>query len=139
MTMRSEKILRIKMFIDDARNFLRKSVEEFKEGLKTNDQYKIRDAAEKMWNAVINATNALILHKLDIVPTSHWERRKLLEKLENEDPRIEELRIRDRYGARERYLHEMTFYDGIIDIDMLKREIAKVEKYIADIESLLKH
>ena len=39
----------------------------------------------------------------------------------------------------ERYLHEMTFYDGIIDIDMLKREIAKVEKYIADIESLLKH
>ncbi|NAZ13388.1 MAG: hypothetical protein GU359_04455, partial [Desulfurococcales archaeon] len=132
--MRSEKILRIKMFIDDVRNFLRKSVEEFEEGLKTNDQYKICDAAEKMWNAVINAINALILHKLDIVPTSHWERRKLLEKLENEDPRIEELRIRDRYGARERYLHEMTFYDGIIDIDMLKREISKVEKYIADIE-----
>lgn len=139
MTMRSEKILRIKMFIDDVRNFLRKSVEEFEEGLKTNDQYKICDAAEKMWNAVINAINALILHKLDIVPTSHWERRKLLEKLENEDPRIEELRIRDRYGARERYLHEMTFYDGIIDIDMLKREISKVEKYIADIERLLKH
>jgi len=92
-----------------------------------------------MWNAVINATNALILHKLDIVPTSHWESKKLLEKLENEDPRIEELGIRDRYGARERYLHEMTFYDGIINIDMLKREIAKVEKYIADIESLLKH
>jgi hypothetical protein len=137
--MRSEKILRIKMFIDDARNFLRKGVEEFKEGLKTNDQYKICDAAEKMWNAVINATNALILHKLDIVPASHWERRKLLEKLEDEDPRIEELRIRDRYGARERYLHKMTFYDGIIDIDMLKREIAKVEKYIADIERLLKH
>jgi hypothetical protein len=137
--MRSEKILRIKMFIDDVRNFLRKSVEEFEEGLKTNDQYKICDAAEKMWNAVINAINALILHKLDIVPTSHWERRKLLEKLEDEDPRIEELRIRDRYGARERYLHEMTFYDGIIDIDMLKREISKVEKYIADIERLLKH
>jgi hypothetical protein len=131
--MRSEKILRIKMFIDDARNFLRKGVEEFEEGLKTNDQYKICDAAEKMWNVVINATNALILHKLDIVPASHWERRKLLEKLENEDPRIEELGIRDRYGARERYLHEMTFYDGIIDIDTLKRKIAKVEKYIAEI------
>lgn len=47
MTMRSEKILRIKMFINDARNFLRKGVEEFEEGLKTNDQYKIREILSK--------------------------------------------------------------------------------------------
>jgi len=32
----------------------------------------------------------------------------------------------------------MTFYDGIIDVDMLKREVEKVRKYITDVEKLLK-
>jgi len=120
-----EKSMKIKVYLDDAKNFFKKGVEELEEGLKTNNQYKIRDAAEKLWNAVVSATNALTLYYLDTVPASHWERRKLLEKLEDLNPRIEELGLRDRYGARERYLHEMTFYDGIIDVDMLKREVEK--------------
>jgi len=129
--------MKIKVYLDDAKNFFKKGVEELEEGLKTNDQYKIRDAAEKLWNAVISATNALTLYYLDTVPASHWERRKLLEKLEDLDPRIEELGLRDRCGARERYLHEMTFCDGIVDVDMLKREVEKVRKYITDVEKLL--
>jgi hypothetical protein len=133
-----EKSMKIKVYLDDAKNFFKKGVEELEEGLKTNDQYKIRDAAEKLWNAVVSATNALTLYYLDTVPASHWERRKLLEKLEDLDPKIEELGLRDRYGARERYLHEMTFYDGIVDVDMLKREVGKVRKYITDVEKLLK-
>ncbi|WP_143701200.1 hypothetical protein [Vulcanisaeta thermophila] len=102
------------------------------------DQIRIRDAAEKLWNAVINATNALILHYLGIVPASHWERRKLLVRPEDMNPRISELGFRDRYGARERYLHEVTFYDGTIDPDMLRREVTSVKRFIEDVEKPIK-
>ncbi|MEM1574724.1 MAG: PaREP1 family protein [Nitrososphaerota archaeon] len=132
------KTERIRVFLKDARDFLDKGLKEFEEALKVNDNIMIRDAAEKLWNAVISAANALILSYLDSVPASHWERRKLLEKLEDLSPDIEKLGLRDKYGARERYLHEMTFYDGIIDIEMLRREIGKVKEYIEDVEKLLK-
>ncbi len=57
--------------------------------------------------------------------------------MEDEVPEIERLGFRDRYGARERYLHQMTFYDGIIDLDMLKKEVDKVRKYINDAKKLI--
>jgi hypothetical protein len=133
-----DKAGRVKIFLDDAENFLERGFKEFKEAVRLNDQVRIRDAAEKLWNATINATNALILNHLDVVPASHWERRKLLERLEDERPEIEKLRFRDRYGARERYLHEMTFYDGIIDVEMIEREVEKVKEYISDARQVLR-
>lgn len=133
-----DKAGRVKIFLDDAENFLERGFKEFKEAVRLNDQVRIRDAAEKLWNATINATNALILNHLDVVPASHWERRKLLERLEDERPEIEKLRFRDRYGARERYLHEMTFYDGIIDVEMIEREVEKVREYISDVRQVLR-
>jgi len=74
------------------------------------------------------------------LPRSVFERfrRKLLERLEDMLPEVERLGLRDRYGARERYLHETTFYDGIIDPEMLKREVAKVRKYLDDVKRLVK-
>jgi hypothetical protein len=41
--------------------------------------------------------------------------------------------------GQERYLHEMAFYNRIIDIEVLKNEVEKVKRYIADIEELMKH
>jgi len=131
-----EKSARVKTYLEDAWNFFKRGVEELEEGVELGDAVRIRDAAEKLWNAVVSATNALILHMLDVVPASHWERRKLLEKLE-ERPEVERLGLRDRYGARERYLHQMTFYDGIIDLEMLKIEVEKVRRYISDVERLI--
>jgi hypothetical protein len=34
---------------------------------------------------------------------------------------VEELGLRDEHGARERYLHEMAFCDGIVDVEVLKK------------------
>jgi len=76
---------------------LREVLKNSKRVLRSSDQFKICDAIEKMWNAI----NALIPYYLDIVSASYREKRKLLERLENIDPRIEELSLRDRYGARE--------------------------------------
>ena len=51
---------------------------------------------------------------------------------------VEELGLRDEHGASERYLHEMAFCDGIVDVEVLKKEVEKVKKYIAYVKSLLK-
>ena len=34
---------------------------------------------------------------------------------------VEELGLKDGHGARERYLHEMVFCDGIVDVEVLKK------------------
>jgi tryptophan 2,3-dioxygenase len=133
-----DKAGRVKAFLDDAKDFLERGSKELKEAIKLNDTIRIRDAAEKLWNASISATNALILSYLDVVPASHWERRRLLERLEDLKPEIRRLGFRDRYGARERYLHEMTFYDGIIDVEMLEREVEKVREYVSDVAKAAK-
>jgi hypothetical protein len=41
--------------------------------------------------------------------------------------------------GQERYLYERAFYNRIIDIEMLKNEVKKVKRYIADIEELMKY
>jgi hypothetical protein len=128
---------KVKLLIAMAWEFYERGSKELEEGLREGDEIKVRDGAEKLWNAIINATNALVLSKLNIIPASYWERRKALERLEDRDPSIEALGLRDRYGARERYLHEMTFYDGIVDAEMLKREVVKVKRYIEDVEKLI--
>jgi len=133
-----DKAGRVKAFLDDAKDFLERGSKELKEAIKLNDTIRIRDAAEKLWNASISATNALILSYLDVVPASHWERRRLLERLEDLKLEIRRLGFRDRYGARERYLHEMTFYDGIIDVEMLEREVEKVREYVSDVAKVVK-
>jgi hypothetical protein len=70
-----DKLTRVRVFLEDAKSFFSRGAEELEQGLKLNDSYKVRDAAEKLWNAVVQATNALILYFLDVVSASHWERR----------------------------------------------------------------
>jgi hypothetical protein len=50
---------------------------------------------------------------------------------------VEKLGLRDRYGARERYLHQTTFHDGIIDPELLRREVEKVRRFVEDVASLV--
>ena len=52
-------------------------------------------------------------------------------------PSVENLDFRDRYAARERNLHELVFYEGIIDMDEIKKELGKVKKYVSDAVSLI--
>jgi len=63
--------VKVKAYLEDAEAFLNKGREEVIEGLRKGDQLKVRDGAEKLWNAVVTATNALILHLLDTTPASH--------------------------------------------------------------------
>jgi len=128
---------RIFAYFEDALRFYEESVKEFEEGVRENNPYKFRDSAEKAWNAVVQATNALLLKLSGKLPSSYWERRRMLRELERKLPEIERLMLRDRYGARERHLHEMVFYEGVIDVEDVKYELEKVKAYLSDVGKVL--
>ncbi|MEM1637918.1 MAG: PaREP1 family protein [Pyrobaculum sp.] len=129
---------RIRIYLEDAKRFVEEAAVEFAEGVKAGDSVKIRDAAEKAWNAVVQASNALILKYAGKTPASHWERRRLLRELERAYPELEKMGLRDRYSARERNLHELVFYEGVVDVEDVKVEIEKARKYVEDVELLLR-
>jgi hypothetical protein len=124
--------------MDDSMKFIEEALKEFKVGVENNDTIRIGDAAEKAWNAVVQATNALILYYLDKIPSSYWERRRLLRELERVKPEVESLSLRDRYSARERNLHELVFYEGVIDVSDVEFELEKAKKYVEDVRKLLR-
>jgi len=129
--------VKVKVYMDDSIRFVEEALKEFKVGVENNDTIRIRDAAEKAWNAVVQATNALILYYLGKTPSSHWERRRLLRELERVKPEVESLGLRDRYSARERNLHELVFYEGVIDVNDVEFELEKAKRYIEDVRKLL--
>ena len=45
--------------------------------------------------------------------------------------------LRDRYSARERNLHELVFYEGVIDVNDVEFELEKAKKYVEDVRRLL--
>ena len=129
--------VKVKVYMDDSIRFVEEALKEFKVGVENNDAIRIRDAAEKAWNAVVQATNALILYYLGKTPSSHWERRRLLRELERVKPEVESLGLRDRYSARERNLHELVFYEGVIDVNDVEFELEKTRRYVEDVRKLL--
>jgi hypothetical protein len=120
-----------------AEDFYSRAFIEFYDALSRGDILAIRDSAEKAWNAVVQAVNALLLERTSRIPSSHFERRKMLREIEMKDSNIGKLGILDRYMARYKVLHGETFYEGIIDVEQLKTEIEKVKILIEDIKLLL--
>lgn len=107
----------------------------FERGRRAGDSRAIREAAEKAWEAIVQATYEMIASHHLPLPRTPAQRRARLADLERLDPRIKELGFRDRFGAREHYLHEDCFFEGICPIDLLEEDIfQKVKDYLADVE-----
>jgi hypothetical protein len=87
---------RVAVYFEDACRLHEEAIKEFEEGVKEDNPYKIRDSAEKAWNATIQATNALILKLTGKLPSSHWERRRMLRELETKISEVGRLMLRDR-------------------------------------------
>ena len=128
--------VKIKDLIDEAEAFLRAARKEFEAAVAKNDAVRIRDSAEKAWNAVVQSTNSLLLTLTGKLPLSHYERRVMLRSAEKSNLKVRELGFRDRYMARFKVLHGETFYEGIVDIEELKLELDKVKEYVDDIKKM---
>lgn len=70
----------VKARLGDAWSFLEAARKEFLES--RGDPVRVRDAAEKAWNAVVQATDALIYAFTGSRPLSHYERRVALRDIE---------------------------------------------------------
>jgi hypothetical protein len=126
----------VKARLGDAWSFLEAAKREFLES--KGDPVRVRDAAEKAWNAVVQAADALVYAFTGSRPMSHYERRVALRDLERRVESVKRLGLRDRYMARYKVLHGETFYEGVVDLEEVKTELEKVEEYIRDVERLLK-
>jgi len=89
-------------YVSEARKFLEAALMEFERGEKERSDVIIRDAAEKAWNAVLQATNALLIGTgfPEEKVRSHRDRRLALNSLELKNPQIKARGFRDRFGAR---------------------------------------
>lgn len=116
--------------LEESYGFYNEAIKELEEGIKEGNTIKLCDAAEKAWNAVVQATNALILKRIGFLPKSHYERRRALKEIEDKDKELAKLGIYDRYAARSRLLHGEVFYKGILDHDLLRLEIKKALEFI---------
>ncbi len=123
----------VERIIEDAEYLAKKAIEEA--------DVNIRDAAEKAWGAVVKATNVLILRfKPEVyeraVKVASVRRSVLLEICE--DPKIAPLRLWERYGSRETYLHAQCFYEGVCEpVNSIKRRIVETMDYVKDIKEIL--
>jgi HEPN domain-containing protein len=127
----------VKALLLSARDLYERALRDFEEAIVKNYVIGIRDSAEKAWNAVVQAINALLIHYTGVMPRSHFERRKMLRELERSVREVGELEFSDRYMARFKILHGETFYEGVIDIEQLKDEMVKVKKIIEDVERVV--
>jgi hypothetical protein len=126
----------VKAKLDEAWDFLGAAMEEFAKA--GGDPVRVRDAAEKGWNAVVQATDALIHALAGVRPMSHYERRVALRDLERRRDDVRDLGLRDRYMARYKILHGEAFYEGVIDPEEIILEFERVKEYIEAIEKLVK-
>jgi secreted Zn-dependent insulinase-like peptidase len=110
-----------------AREVLRYAVEELEKAVKLGDIFLYRNAADKVFLALVIAVNAYIAAVEGVEPTSHAERRKILRKMGRED-------LRALYSDLMKTLHEEAFYQGIYQPDEVQYAVKKVEEVIAQLE-----
>lgn len=126
-------------FLDEARKFLAAAIMELERGVKEGRDETIRDAAEKAWNATVQATTALLLAKgfNEETVKTYRQKRLTLEELSTKDDQIKRLALGDKFMAREYTLHIRCFYDGEYTVNTIKEELEKAKQYIDDIAKLL--
>ncbi|MDP6347957.1 MAG: hypothetical protein QGF81_06265 [Dehalococcoidia bacterium] len=123
-------------YLDEARTLYEEALVAFERGRRSENPKVIREAAEKAWGSMVQATNSLIEKRRLPVPRTPADRRARLADLERLDRRFKQMGFRDRFGAREHFLHEDCYFDGICPVDLLEEDIfSKVRAYIEDAAS----
>jgi len=124
--------------LEEAKRILSKAFEELREGVKSGDVVRIRDACEKGWLATVKAVDALLLSYGFEEAKTHVDRRRKLRDLSKSVHEVAELGIYDRVEARRSMLHSDGFYSGILTHEEVEEELRKVEELVEDVEKLIK-
>ena len=96
-----------------------------------------REAAEKSWIALSQATDILVENLLHKVPKGSYERRLALREIEAKWPEVASKHLYDRYGAISNYVRNNQNYYSSMDLEMLRFEVGRLEAYIADVKGVI--
>jgi hypothetical protein len=120
----------VKELIKDSERLIEKAIESM--------DVDLRNAAEKAWGATVRATDALILARTGVKPRAMSERRKKLGELIVKEPRIDEVKIWDRFHSRSDVLHGSCFYEGVCEPpEAIKRKIVETREFIEDVKKFI--
>jgi len=112
---------------DAARIFLERARQELEEGLRVGDQVQVRQAAEKAWNAVVQATDsAMAAHGRTPLPgrDAHRDRREFLESIGRAD-------LAREYAYFSERLHGDIYYGGErVAPEAMRRYLDEVEAFV---------
>jgi HEPN domain-containing protein len=109
-----------------AREVLNYAKEEFEKALKLNDFFLYRNAADKVFLALVIAINAYIKVVEGVEPSSHSGRR-VLRKMGRED-------LRALYSDLMKTLHDEVLYEGVYQPDEVEYALKKVEEILSKLE-----
>jgi len=123
-------LVSVEDILSDAYRALNASRSELEEFKKSGDPMRLRSAAEKAWLAVNRAVEAL-LAALGVEAKSYREKRDWLRKLGYEA-------LRDRFAAREKFLHIDCLRDGMCDANFVEYEITKAEEILKFVDEEIK-
>jgi hypothetical protein len=90
--------------LEEARRILSKAFEELREGVKSGDMLKIRDACEKGWLATVKAVDALLLSYGFEETKTHVDRRRKLRDLSKKVHKVVELGCILFHGSRNAFI-----------------------------------
>ena len=112
------------------------AIEHAEREVKSPIQMAKREACDKAFLAVIYAVDEYLVERGYPKPERHGERFAYLHDLELKSPKLKEIGLSDRVGARFGLSHEACFYDG--HVELAEDEIDKSKKLIKLIRSLPK-
>jgi len=115
--------------LEVAREILQMASEELERGRRLNQNFLLRNAADKAFLAVVQAVNDVAKARLGKIPLNHGERRRFLRDVGREDLRAE-------YSDLMRDLREDCFYTGIIDEEVIDAAFKKAGDFVEKIEEL---
>jgi hypothetical protein len=124
-------------YLDDARVLYREALNELERWRQTQDEAVLRDAAEKGWGAVTQATNDLLDTYGRKAPRGTGARRSELLALERQDRQLRSLRLQDRFSSAEVVLHLDCFYDGTCPASLVTEIVVeRVKEYLDDVTEI---
>ncbi len=116
--------------IETAEKFLKMGLEELKTGRRKVDLAQIREGAEKVFHALVEAANARLI-KYGVPPAgTHRETVAVLKGIDKELART--------YEEAFSRLHVLTYYQGIVDIDKVEPVAKDVEKAVVRVRKYVR-
>ena len=96
-----------------------------------------KEASEKAWIALSQATDVLVDKLLGRTPKGHYDRRIALREIETKLPEMATKNFYDRYGSISYYVRNNTQYYSSMDLEMLRFESDRLSAFITDVKKIV--